>query len=356
MLLAVLVASRVLWAAGAAGHVEHGEIGARLSLLIAALLMAVGLNRAKGRRLPVPAGAAERRWSWATLAIHVAAAIIPVLFVALLVQGFTIAAYDIARALIGTLLVLIIAGTVRMLFLTPRSADEPGSAGWSPLREGRLDLLHVMVTLAAVTCLAWIWRDVFTGLLYLQNVPLWTAETAEGLKTVTVANLLSCVAVLAGTLIAFWALPLILATEATDSTQRSVGTRYAVIALLRYTVLIVGLAAAFSLLNIGWSKLQWMAAGLSVGLGFGLQETAANLFSGLTLLSERSIRVGDLGTVGDKTGIVRRIKVRRNDGGGLRRTRDRDSEQGTGIDPGDQLDADGCEAAAAGRRGRGLWF
>ena len=53
-----------------------------------------------------------------------------------------------------------------------------------------------------------------------------------------------------------------------------------------------------------------MAAGLSVGLGFGLQETAANLFSGLTLLSERSIRVGDLVTVGDKTGIVRRIKVR----------------------------------------------
>lgn len=139
---------------------------------------------------------------------------------------------------------------------------------------------------------------------------MWTAETVEGLKTVTVANLLSCLAVLAGTLIAFWALPLVLTTEAADSTQRSVGTRYAVIALVRYTVLIVGLAAAFSLLNIGWSKLQWMAAGLSVGLGFGLQETAANLFSGLTLLSERSIRVGDLISVGDKTGIVRRIKVR----------------------------------------------
>ena len=167
-----------------------------------------------------------------------------------------------------------------------------------------------MVTLAVLTCLAWIWRDVFSDLLYLQNVPLWTAETVEGLKTVTVANLLSCLAVLGGTLIAFWALPLILATEATDSTQRSVGTRYAVIALVRYTVLIGGLATAFSLLNIGWSKLQWMAAGLSVGLGFGLQETAANLFSGLTLLSERSIRVGDLVTVGDKTGIVRRIKVR----------------------------------------------
>ena len=75
-------------------------------------------------------------------------------------------------------------------------------------------------------------------------------------------------------------------------------------------VLFVGVAAAFSLLNIGWSKLQWMAAGLSVGLGFGLQETAANLFSGLTLLSERSVRVGDTVTVGDKTGVVTRIRVR----------------------------------------------
>jgi potassium efflux system protein len=310
LLLGVLVVSRVLWAAGAAGFVEHGEIGARLSLLIAALLMAVGIRRARSQRPRKSMIAARRSGSWAAPALYALAVTIPLVFVALLVQGFTIAAYDIARALIGTLLVLIVAGTVRVLFLAPGSTVEAGSTEWSSLRESRLDLLHVTVTLAVIACLAWIWRDVFTDLLYLQNVPLWTAETAEGLKTVTVANLLSCLAVLAGTLIAFWALPLIVATEATDSTQRSVGTRYAVVALVRYTVLIVGLAAAFSLLNIGWSKLQWMAAGLSVGLGFGLQETAANLFSGLTLLSERSIRVGDLVTVGDKTGIVRRIKVR----------------------------------------------
>ena len=309
-LLGVLVVSRMLWVAGDAGFVEHGEIGARLSLLIAALLMALGIRRARSRRGRNPVNAAQRSEPWTAAALHVVAVTIPLLFVALLVQGFTIAAYDVARALIGTLLVLIVAGTVRVLFLAPGSGDEAGSTEWSSLREGRLDLLHVMLMLAVLMCLAWIWRDVFSDLLYLQHVPLWTAETAEGLKTVTVANLLSCLAVLAGTLLAFWALPLIVVTEATDSAQRSVGTRYAVIALVRYSVLIVGLVAAFSLLNIGWSKLQWMAAGLSVGLGFGLQETAANFFSGLTLLSERSIRVGDLVTVGDKTGIVRRIKVR----------------------------------------------
>jgi potassium efflux system protein len=228
----------------------------------------------------------------------------------LLLQGFTVAAYELTRALIGTLMVLVIAGTVRALFLNPRMEDNPRTVQWTSLRQGRVDVLQVLVTLVSLAALFYLWREVFVALRYLQDVPLWTTETVEGLQTVTVANLLSSLAVLVGTLIAFWALPLVFGKAATDASQRSVGTRYAVIALVRYSILFVGLAAAFSLLNIGWSKLQWMAAGLSVGLGFGLQETAANFFSGLTLLSERSIRVGDLVTIGDKTGIVRRIKLR----------------------------------------------
>jgi potassium-dependent mechanosensitive channel len=308
-LLAALVVSGILWTAGAVGSIEHGQLGARLALLIAAVLMALGIRRAmqgRARRLGDPAG----RGSYLALGLYAAAASIPLIFGFLLVQGFTVGAYDLSRALLGTVLVLFVAGAVRALFLRADSLDQTSTSDRSALRESRLDLLHVLVSLAVVACLFVIWRDVFSDLLYLQNIPLWTAETAEGLKTVTVANLLACLAVLGVTLIAFWALPLIVGTEASDPHQRNVGTRYAVVALLRYTVLIVGLMAAFSLLNIGWSKLQWMAAGLSVGLGFGLQETAANLFSGLTLLSERSIRVGDMVTVGDKTGIVRRIKVR----------------------------------------------
>jgi potassium efflux system protein len=308
-LFSALVISGILWTAGAAGIIEHGQLGARLALLIAALLMAIGIHRAmRGRARDI--ADTERRGSYAALGFYAVAASIPLIFGFLLVQGFTIAAYDLVRALLGTVLVLFVAGIVRMLFLRADSADPSASSEWSSLREGRLDLLHVMVTLAVLAGLFVIWRNVFTDLLYLQNVPLWTAETAEGLKTVTVANLLACLTVLGGTLIAFWALPLIVGTEASNPNQRNIGTRYAAVALARYTVLIVGLVAAFSLLNIGWSKLQWMAAGLSVGLGFGLQETAANLFSGLTLLSERSIRVGDIVTVGERTGIVRRIKVR----------------------------------------------
>lgn len=309
-ILVLLVAGRVVAFAGTGQSTTSSDLGARLCLLLAAMVLAVGLHVLVGRRLRGPALQGAGLGSatlWFTYALVVT---IPVVFTWLLVQGFTIAGYDLTRGLVGTLLVLVIAGTVRVLFLEHGQAVEAQALRWSSLREARLDLFHVLLTIVAAAALLWMWRDLFTALRYLQDIPLWTSETVEGLKTVTVANLLSCLTVLGGTLIAFWALPLVFGTVLSDAQDRTVGTRYAVVALVRYTVLLVGLAAAFSLLNIGWSKLQWMAAGLSVGLGLGLQETAANFFSGLTLLSERSIRVGDLVTVGDKTGTVQRIKVR----------------------------------------------
>jgi potassium efflux system protein len=82
------------------------------------------------------------------------------------------------------------------------------------------------------------------------------------------------------------------------------------VTLLRYSVLIGGVLIAFSVLQVSWSSMQWMAAGLSVGLGFGLQESVANFVAGLMLLTEQRVRIGDVVSVGDKTGVVTRIQVR----------------------------------------------
>jgi potassium efflux system protein len=60
----------------------------------------------------------------------------------------------------------------------------------------------------------------------------------------------------------------------------------------QYVLFIVGVVLAFGELRIGWGKLQWLVAGLSVGVGFGLQEIVANFISGVTLLFERPIRIG----------------------------------------------------------------
>ena len=63
-------------------------------------------------------------------------------------------------------------------------------------------------------------------------------------------------------------------------------------------------------LGVAWSHVQWLVAALSVGLGFGLQEIFANFVSGMILLFERPIRVGDVVTIGDVSGVVTRIRMR----------------------------------------------
>jgi potassium efflux system protein len=55
---------------------------------------------------------------------------------------------------------------------------------------------------------------------------------------------------------------------------------------------------------------QWLAAAITVGIGFGLQEIFANFISGLIILFERPIRLGDIVTVGDISGNVSRINIR----------------------------------------------
>ncbi|MCB1086567.1 MAG: mechanosensitive ion channel, partial [Verrucomicrobiae bacterium] len=75
-------------------------------------------------------------------------------------------------------------------------------------------------------------------------------------------------------------------------------------------VIAVAAAMAFQSLGLDWSQFGWIAAALSVGLGFGLQEVVANFVSGLILLFERPIRVGDIVTVAGVDGVVSRIRIR----------------------------------------------
>jgi potassium efflux system protein len=71
-----------------------------------------------------------------------------------------------------------------------------------------------------------------------------------------------------------------------------------------------GVVACLAVAGVQWSKLQWLIAALGVGLGFGLQEIVANFVSGVILLFERPIRVGDMVTIDGITGTVARIRIR----------------------------------------------
>ena len=71
--------------------------------------------------------------------------------------------------------------------------------------------------------------------------------------------------------------------------------------------MLIGGLVGFSMIGIEWSKLQWLVAALGVGLGFGLQEIFANFISGLIILFEKPIRIGDTVTIRDLTGSVTKL-------------------------------------------------
>jgi potassium efflux system protein len=112
------------------------------------------------------------------------------------------------------------------------------------------------------------------------------------------------------TLIVVRNLPGLLELVVLRSTTILPGTRHAITTLCRYGVTAVGAALALGVLQVDWAKFGWIAAALSVGLGFGLQEVVANFVCGLILLFERPLRVGDIVTVEGMTGTVTRIQMR----------------------------------------------
>jgi len=88
------------------------------------------------------------------------------------------------------------------------------------------------------------------------------------------------------------------------------GLPYAISTLTRYALLVLGFFLAISSLGIDLSKVTLLAGALGVGIGFGLQNIVNNFVSGLILLFERPIQVGDIVQIHNLTGEVRRIGMR----------------------------------------------
>jgi potassium efflux system protein len=80
--------------------------------------------------------------------------------------------------------------------------------------------------------------------------------------------------------------------------------------LCRYALIAIGFLFVCRVLAVDWTKFGWIAAALSVGIGFGLQEVITNFVCGLILLFERPVRLGDVVTVQGTTGTVTRIRMR----------------------------------------------
>jgi potassium efflux system protein len=88
------------------------------------------------------------------------------------------------------------------------------------------------------------------------------------------------------------------------------GASYAFSSLLHYSILALGFVVGLGVLGVDFTKVSVLIGAFGVGLGFGLQSVVNNFVSGLILLFERPVHVGDTIAVGDLQGKVRRIGIR----------------------------------------------
>lgn len=253
---------------------------------------------------------------------------VPVVLALLSAAGYHFTAVQLSWRFYWTLVIvvgiaLLTSITSRMLLIMQFRAklqqlrENVGSNQESTLDVGEITsqvnrLLRV-VAMVAVVIVGWqLWSGVLPAISYLDNVQLpWTGYDEEGTPTaVTLRDLLLSVGILAITIVLSRNLPGILEIVLLDRLPLDRGGRHAISFVCRHVVGITGLLLMFRWLGFSWTTVQWLAAGLSVGLGFGLQEIFANLISGLIILIERPVRVGDFVTVNGISGHVCRMQLR----------------------------------------------
>lgn len=175
-------------------------------------------------------------------------------------------------------------------------------------------LLRTMTVIGLISGILLVWSDITPALSFLGNIHLWnTSQIVDGKEItapVSLLNGLSAAVLLAFTWVATRNLPGLLEVGLLRRLSMDAPIRYAITSVLRYLIVIFGTIFGIGLLGVRWSNLQWLVAGLTVGLGFGLQEIFANFVSGLIVLFERPIRIGDVVTIGGVEGTVARIRTR----------------------------------------------
>lgn len=184
-------------------------------------------------------------------------------------------------------------------------------------------LLHVSSVATLLIIVMALWAEVLPAISAL-DIEVWgpterqvQEKTVDGppvlvtkLEWITVGNLLVCLVILAATIVLSRNLPGLLEMIVLDRLPLDRGGRYAVAIVCRYVVGMAGLVLAFGTVGISWHSVQWLVAAMGVGLGFGLQEIFANFVSGIIILIERPIRVGDYITVNGVSGFVSKMQLR----------------------------------------------
>ncbi len=176
------------------------------------------------------------------------------------------------------------------------------------------ELLRLAVGIFILFGLWWTWVEITPAFGFLDKLAIWSRTISgpdgEQLVTITLSDIGIIVFLILIIVIGARNLPGLLEVTILQPFSLEAGNRYAIISIARYVLYATGFFIIMHLLGMRWSDIQWLVAAMGVGLGFGLKEIFANFFSGLIILFERPIRVGDTVTAGEVSGIVSRIRIR----------------------------------------------
>ena len=175
-------------------------------------------------------------------------------------------------------------------------------------------IVNVLISTFLLISFWLIWKNMLPAFSFFDNIVLWqrisVINNQEIIQAITLTNLFIAGLYIFLTAIATVNFPGFMEMLVFRNLEIEAGSRYAINQLAKYTLITLGFILVANELGGSWSKVQWLVAALTVGLGFGLQEIFANMVSGIILLFERPIRVGDTVTVDNITGTVMRIQMR----------------------------------------------
>ena len=256
--------------------------------------------------------------------------LLPMALAGLSIAGFQFTAMQMTRRAIWTVLlggmIALITGVVSRLLLVTQfrvklrqlKRNETGHIGEnesiniSEISSQVNQLLRATAIVAVVITGYHIWSEVSPTIRFLDSVTIWNHEGPDGqiISATTASHLLMGLGILCITWVLSRNLPGLLELTLIDRLPLDKGGRYAISFVVRYLVGLFGILLACKVLGFSWNSVQWLAGALALGLGFGLQEIFANLISGIIILIERPVRVGDFVSINGITGHVSQMRLR----------------------------------------------
>jgi potassium efflux system protein len=259
---------------------------------------------------------------WNTINAAISAFLIGI--VVLDVLGFRYTAQRLSLSAIATLVIvaamlaiywIVVATMDRFMWQRLHTAADAPSAD-SESDPQRLERqvkkgLRTLLTLGSVLLIVAAWTSPDGNTLPLQRFKLYAVVANDGSREfVTLLDMLDFVMVMVLLLWLLRELKTLFELLIFPHLKLDRGKRYALVTISRYALFTIGVIIALGILRVNLGQLGWLVAAMGVGLGFGLQEIFANFISGLILLVERPIRVGDLVTIGNVMGNVSHISFR----------------------------------------------